>query len=386
MPWSFSQAITIAHTNVSGGADLSNYPLLFHGGYAELKTVSSGGHVTNLNGYDIIFASDSLGASPLAFQRMSYRAYSGAICCWVNIPTLSHTVDTTIYILYGNSAITTDQQNPTAVWDSNYKGVWHTATAAAIDTTDSTSNGNNGVLGNGGITLPTLVVSAPFGGGSGSFNGAQAIYLPSLAIATHTVEAWVYPTSSGHTGAYFAGPNGTSAEHRQQPANHLEILKEGAVSMAVSTGTLTMNAWNHVAITYDGTNIAFYIAGAAAGTGSNVQTFAAGNYYIGESGNSENWIGDILEVRWSNVVRTAGWIATSYSNQNAPQSFYTVSLTYSTPAWLLNQVVPCVTVASPSVRGFYTTVWSPTGTTPPPSPYLGPAGGGGGVSNYGYAA
>ena len=50
---------------------------------------------------------------------------AGTLFAWVRIPTLKVGADTIIYMYYGNSTITSPTANPTAVWDSNYKGVWH---------------------------------------------------------------------------------------------------------------------------------------------------------------------------------------------------------------------------------------------------------------------
>jgi len=36
---------------------------------------------------------------------------------WVGIPTLSHTVDTVIYLFYGNPAVTVSQENKAGVWE-----------------------------------------------------------------------------------------------------------------------------------------------------------------------------------------------------------------------------------------------------------------------------
>ena len=114
--------------------------MLISGTYSYLATMGNGGNVTNANGYDIIFTSDSSGNTPLAYEQESYNASTGAVNFWVKVPTISHTSDTIIYIFYGNSSVTTDQSNKTAVWDSNYKGVWHLNETSGTVNYDSTSN------------------------------------------------------------------------------------------------------------------------------------------------------------------------------------------------------------------------------------------------------
>src|SRR5262245_12697740 len=137
MAWAFSIAITINHTKVPN-TDLTDFPMLFIGAYSELAGTTYGGAVTNINGYDIIFAADSAGATPRKFERVNYAMPTGAIECWIKIPTLSHTVDTVIYMLYGNPAITTDQQDSANTWSNGYGLVMHYGSPISFSTRDST--------------------------------------------------------------------------------------------------------------------------------------------------------------------------------------------------------------------------------------------------------
>ena len=79
---------------------------------------------------------------------------------WVKVPTVSHTANTTIYLCYDNTSITTDQSNKTGVWDSNYKVVNHFANGTTLSAVDSTGNGNNGTLNN----APTATIGQIDGG------------------------------------------------------------------------------------------------------------------------------------------------------------------------------------------------------------------------------
>jgi hypothetical protein len=154
--YSYSRSITINHTKVPN-TDQTNFPVLIAGTYSYLATTGNGGNVTNSNGYDIIFTSDAAGANMLAFERQSYNASTGAVTFWVKVPTLSHTTDTVIYLFYGNSSVTTDQSNKTAVWDSNYLGVWHMSNGVTLNGNDSTANGNNGSTS--GVTAVTGIIA-----------------------------------------------------------------------------------------------------------------------------------------------------------------------------------------------------------------------------------
>src|SRR5258708_2997504 len=120
----YGRVVTIDHTKVPN-TDQANFPFLFNTTDAMLKTASNGGHVNSIYGYDIIFTSDAAGTQKLDHEIESYNPASGQFIAWVRIPALSHTTDTAMYLFYGNSSIATSQENKTAVWNSNYKSVWH---------------------------------------------------------------------------------------------------------------------------------------------------------------------------------------------------------------------------------------------------------------------
>src|SRR5712671_3592677 len=160
--YTYRRSITIDHTKVPN-TDQSNYPLLISGTYSYLATVANGGNLQNSNGYDVIFTSDTGCATQLNHEVESYNAATGAVNYWVKVPTVSHTTDTSIYMCYGNSSITNDQSNKNAVWDANYKGVWHLGNGNSLNVTDSTNNLNGT---NQGATAVNGKV-----GGAASFDG-----------------------------------------------------------------------------------------------------------------------------------------------------------------------------------------------------------------------
>ncbi len=143
--YSSRRTVTIFHTQVPN-TDQTNFPMLFSGTYTYLATTANGGGVTNSNGYDIIFTSDAAGTNVLPYERESYNASTGAVLFWVQVPTLSHTTDTVIYLFYGNSSVTTDQSNKNGTWDSSYMGVWHLPNGTTLSANDSTTNANNGTI------------------------------------------------------------------------------------------------------------------------------------------------------------------------------------------------------------------------------------------------
>ena len=191
--YAFQRAITIGHANVPN-TDQTDFPVLISGTYSFLATTANGGDVTNASGYDIIFTSDSAGSNLLPFERESYSGSTGAVVFWVQVPSLSHTTDTVIYMFYGNGAVTADPSNKTSVWGNNYVGVWHLSNGISLSGSDSTSNGYN-LTNNNGVTATSGAL-----GGAASFNGSNS-YLSnsSLSIAAGSslsISFWSYvPTA-----------------------------------------------------------------------------------------------------------------------------------------------------------------------------------------------
>src|SRR3989344_5672823 len=119
--WGYRKKITIDNTKVDG--DLTNFPVLISTTDVDWKDTSNGGYVGQSDGGDFVFTTES-GTSTLPYEIEKYDNTTGEFVAWVNVDTLSSSVDTDIYIYYGNASIA-DQQDSIEVWDSNYKAVFH---------------------------------------------------------------------------------------------------------------------------------------------------------------------------------------------------------------------------------------------------------------------
>jgi hypothetical protein len=74
--WSNRKAITIAHSQVSGASNLSNFPVLISVMDANLATVANGGGVGVADGSDILFTAAD-GAMKLNHQIETYNSSTG---------------------------------------------------------------------------------------------------------------------------------------------------------------------------------------------------------------------------------------------------------------------------------------------------------------------
>ncbi len=148
--WSNRKAITINHAKVSGSSTLTDFPLLI--------SVTAD---TNLK-TDILFTASD-GVTKLNHELESYSPTAGSVAAWVRIPSLSATIDTVVFVYYGNSAAA-DQQNKTGVWDTNYKVVNHLKDGSGT-VIDSTQYGNNGTASGGAV-----LTASGMAGGAYSFD------------------------------------------------------------------------------------------------------------------------------------------------------------------------------------------------------------------------
>ena len=370
--YSYQRAIIINHTKVPN-SDQANFPFLFNTIDADLATTANGGHVTSSNGYDIIFSTDPNGLTKLDHEVEQYNPVTGQLIAWIRIPTLSHTSDTIIYLFYGNSNVVASQQNPSAVWDSNYQAVYHLASTASGAASDSTSYANNGTL------TSVSSASGPIDGVA-TFNGASSyIQLPSKDFPNYPVGQYNnlgLPTTGIPTqfaasfGAWFktSGPGAILGQVPSQfctlyafsfclqynstvpgdydPSGWLTFLYVdtnghlqvgGGNGGMVSPNTYNDNAWHHAVVTFDTNDTsALYVDGQQVASGWNNQIgySADYNYFLGtgytflDNLGDWDWLyfnGSLDEVDISNVARSADWIRTEYNNQGSPSTFYTLS-------------------------------------------------------------
>jgi hypothetical protein len=147
--FSYRKPITIQSSQVSGTANLTNFPVLINiSGDNDLKT-DPAGNVLHPSGYDIVFYD---GTDRLDFEIEHYDGTAGDLIAWVRIPDLPYDTDHTIYIYYGSSAVTTPQETPCAVWDEDYVGVWHlteSGDGSKDEFPDSSKYANHGQGGEG---------------------------------------------------------------------------------------------------------------------------------------------------------------------------------------------------------------------------------------------
>lgn len=328
----YKKTLTISHTLVSGGSDLANFPLLLSLTDSDLLPFLSGGRVFNSSGYDIIFV-DATETTKLDHEIASYNAGTSTIKAWVRIPTLSASVDTVIYLYFGNGAILSSQENKAGVWDIYMCAVWHLSeTLTGSGQTIADSTGNRNATSNG-----TWVSSQQIAGqsaGALSFDGTTDYlsapnYNPSGNL---TFSAWINIQGSGiNYGRIIANgmTNKSWGMYKTDASNQINFYVttpgggEVIVSAPLSAG------WHRCVGVYDGAHVTLYIDGVAgtpaAQTGTVVPTSSSieigGEDAVHAGGIASYFQGYLDEMYLAAIARTAGWIATEYANQTSPASF-----------------------------------------------------------------
>jgi hypothetical protein len=343
LSWGYRKRIVVNHAQVQ--ADLSAFAVLIN-----LASDSNLASHTQSNGNDILFTSSN-GVTKLSHEIEKFTSSTGALVAWVKVSSLLSSVDTDLYMYYGNPTCGS-QQDAVNVWDTNFKGVWHLKedpSGAAPQMKDSTK-ANNGT--SGGTMTSGDQLACKINGGldfDGSDDNINCGDINAVNEATAlTVSAWVKCLDLTRDGMILAKDtfaansellfwrDETTATGGRTDTLSAEVGTGSADARYYgSTGLLNDNNWHFVVITYVGgsaTGLRGYIDGVEDTAQSPVSTASVSALrnttnpvYIGRSqGGSPYFTGDIDEVRISNTARTAAWISTEYSNQNSPSTFYSV--------------------------------------------------------------
>jgi hypothetical protein len=158
----------------------------------------------------------------LNHQIEQYSSSNGQLVAWVQLTTFSSTVDTAIYLYYGNGSAT-NQQNPAGVWSASYQGVWHLFDAFSGTAADSTSNANNAT--SFFYNVPTLDSTAQiYEASTFASSNQEAVQTPSISgvagAAKYTLSGWYQRAAAGDTVG--VRRNAAPAARRRFPAGVLD--------------------------------------------------------------------------------------------------------------------------------------------------------------------
>lgn len=204
------------------------------------------------SGWDLRFKTNlsDTGSATLAYEIESIDTASVAYV-WVKVPSIPTNGSGRIWATWGDSG-DSDQLPCTtngAVWNSNYRGVWHFPAGATLDGHDSTAYTNHGVN-----TSMTPVIG-PVGGGASGGAGTR-LTMPSLpelnGVSAFSMSGWAQSGSGAY--AYFGQGSNPGAFDKRVRFYHWG--GDGNVYVDVGSGQAQVGsyptAWRHYAIVYDG--------------------------------------------------------------------------------------------------------------------------------------
>jgi hypothetical protein len=331
----------------------------------DLANTSSGGHVTDLGGDDIIFvahdASTCGGSASCALDHEieKYVSTTGELVVWVRIPSVNTALaasDTVIYVYYGDSTVTSPTENPNGVWDANFQAVWHLEEQVTDEATggshdDSTSNANHGTQTANGPFTGVIADAQDFDGTGDFITVADHDSLSFAPNSPFSVSAWIFTdTTTRNVIVGREGPSTGPSEwdfYIRSSGQLALIAMDGRFSNRIGLQTAAnfpTGGWHHVSGTYDGSGtsagMSLYVDGVQPATAD----YSRGTYVAMDNATMPLWIGAyngggnnydmdgrIDEVRLSNTVRSACWVDAEYDNQFDPgdigvPGFYTVGI------------------------------------------------------------
>lgn len=269
------------------------------------------------NGHDIRFTAAD-GVTELPYEREVFSGGGGApltAIIWVKSDV--STAGTYIWIYYGN-AVASDGETAAAVWDDDFKAVYHMKDATTSTILDSTGNGNNGTkkAANEPIEAAGKIGKGQDFDGFDDFidcgNGAGLQF----GTGSFSVSGWINQSGyagfvekrTGATGWIFAsGP----------PYTYLGMRAVYYTFPGIAAG-----AWHYWSIVIDrATALAnFYVDGvfiqSADISGNTGTTDSTVNLWLGKSFDPTYVNGLMDELRISSIARSAAWLKFEYRNMS----------------------------------------------------------------------
>lgn len=303
--------------------NLANIPILvrLHAGNFSFSNAKS-------DGSDIRFIGPD-DKSPLKFHIEKFDPKQAIALVWVQVPRISAGSNQNfIWMYYGNPSAP-DGQDRGGTYDVNQVAVYHFNEQDSPK--DVTSYGNNAASFSGKLGFPAVVGNgAQFGGVGDQMKIAAS---PSLNFSKgFTFSAWVRPEQPAENASLFSWDDGKQSiliglDGSQAYSN----LRSGGGQAVTTpkTQVLIAKQWHRLTVTVDPEKkITLYLDGNVAATAnfSGAAPAPSSDIIIGSSAKGgNNFVGELDEVRLSNVARTAGWVKASFQSQNPDGMLTSVS-------------------------------------------------------------
>ena len=309
--WKHSGSVFVLTTpegaDLPATAELKNFPLL-----VRLQRDFFDFSQAKPDGSDLRFA-DAAG-KPLAYQIEDWKPAAGVASIWVRVPLIKGNSRQELKLYWGNSAAQSESNGQAVFNDTNgYLSVWHLGSEVKdeVGTLQSEDKGTS--------TAPGIVGAARrFPGGKGVFCGDKIPNYPSGA-GSHSTEAWFRaerPNTTLIGWGNEGGGRGSKVRMLFRSPPHIRI--DSDFSDVRTESGLPIGEWVHVIHTYDRQDGKIYINGQLAGAAKPLLDIKSpARCWLGGWYHQYDFVGDLDEVRISNVARSADWIRLQYENQKS---------------------------------------------------------------------
>jgi hypothetical protein len=338
--WKKYRTITIDHTNIT--ADIANYPLFLNlsaaGGIGDVDLTSI---FTELGASQLKLAVADATDAECYVEEVNWDSATPFAELWAQIPSVSTAADTVITIYYDS----THADNSTyvgvtgsvpgkAVWDANFKAVYHMNDLTTSTIADSTGSGYTGTKGGANNPLEEAgLIGKAQNFSSDRISGGDVLDYNLTDAQTTEITAHLNTTAGIQT---YISKERIGSPYQgwifytllDQATLKYEYIDDAGKGFTVySTNAVLNTNWQYLALSNSNKTVAMYVAGAtvattiADATPANVNT--AVNMCIGARENT-NWYfnGVQDEIRFSTIARSAAYIkANNYCFTDALVTF-----------------------------------------------------------------
>lgn len=296
--------------NLPASASEHDFPLL-----VRLNSETFDFRQARPHGEDIRFSTAD--GAPLSYQIEEWDAAAGTASIWVRIPAIQGNARQEIKLHWGNATAKSESSGAAVFNEANgYLTVFHMNDPVQdeVGTVQATDNGTTataGMIGQG----------RRFAGGQGIFCGDKLLTYP-FGGSPHSSEAWfrterpnVTILGWGNEG----GGRGSKVRMQFRSPPHLHI--DSDFSDVDGQIALSMSEWTHVVHTYANGEGRLYINGRLdSAEKPRLDIKRPARMWLGGWYDNYDFVGDIDEVRISQVARSADWVRLEYENQKPLQT------------------------------------------------------------------
>jgi hypothetical protein len=367
------RTLTIDHTKV-GSSDLTNFPSLWcansagtcNAAYTDFKVSGSGGTVQSTTQWntagtgsiqlttanDLIVCDAASGGHYVNFDWARYDPTGGDLAVFIAPTTTSHSVDTPVYIFYGN-ANDKGHHGTQNTWQNGFIDVWHEYYANGGQLWDVTANAlQNSSMAGFANTTGKYIDAVSWSGSTSFYEAPYASWYDVERTSPLSLCSWINTSASGSTQVIVSHlfPDSTARgwEWFVGTAGKMSLLMSNNVSggnylQADTTNAVNSGAFKRVCSTYSGNSntsgVHHYINGTSDTVVSSVNSLSATIQDNAHSLDIARWTnnnagffnGSQQETWLATAERSADWITADYASQNSPSTYWSVSAA-STPA------------------------------------------------------